>query len=500
MIAAIQEDYREIGVMKAIGLHKKQIRNTYLAKYGFLGLISCLTGLCASPIVKNIFSRRITTFVGKSGFSFLTFLIPALAVCAMFVLFIAFCGAVLRRTEKITPIKALVTGDAAKKSKIAETLRLGRGFGRLNFFLGFRDIVIRGKTYLTLLIIFILGVFILLTPINLYTTIDSPNFITYMGIGRSDIRVDISSAQNSSALFAQVVSRVMQDSAVGAYQMLTTYRYETTDSDGLAAYINIEVGEHEIFPISCTEGRLPQSGEIALSNLNSEALGVSVGDTVVAVGEQGGEELTVSGIYQDITNGGKTAKAKNISISGTRLWSVINLQLKSGSDAQRVLEDYRAEFPGIKANRLNDYKSQNLDAFMSAMFSASLLGIVLAVVVLTIITTLFAYMLIALDKQDIAIMRAVGFSFKDIQKQYVARILSTLFFGIAFGAILSSTLGSGIVNTLGGTIGVSRIRFEVNPLMAYFMFPALLFLFIGSVCVLICRGAGNFNIAEKLKK
>ncbi len=48
IVFTIQEDYREIGVMKAIGLKNRDVRGLYLAKYLFLAVIGSLIGVFTS--------------------------------------------------------------------------------------------------------------------------------------------------------------------------------------------------------------------------------------------------------------------------------------------------------------------------------------------------------------------------------------------------------------------------------------------------------------------
>ena len=60
------------------------------------------------------------------------------------------------------------------------------------------------------------------------------------------------------------------------------------------------------------EGRAPEGeGEISLSfaNASKDGLNKKVGDEVVVKVGREEKTLKVTGIYQDITNGGKTAKA-----------------------------------------------------------------------------------------------------------------------------------------------------------------------------------------------
>ncbi|MDD3227072.1 MAG: ABC transporter permease, partial [Tissierellia bacterium] len=72
----------------------------------------------------------------------------------------------------------------------------------------------------------------------------------------------------------------------------------------------MENGDGSVFPLEYIEGSAPKDEKnIALSYLNASELGKRVGDNITV--SYGGEELlfNVSGIYQDITYGGKTAKA-----------------------------------------------------------------------------------------------------------------------------------------------------------------------------------------------
>ncbi|HCC36019.1 MAG TPA: hypothetical protein DEQ02_10510 [Ruminococcaceae bacterium] len=487
MIAAIQEDYEEIGVMKAIGMPYKNIRRLYISKYAIMGAAACLAGLVFSPVVAGILSGGVDLYFGGGGSGVLSFIVALLLTMLLFGFFILFCMSVLRALKKITPVKALTGNGRDKKKSRARLLPLSSRFGNMNFYLGFRDLAIRRKTYATLLIVFVLGVFIMLTPYNLYTTIDSPNFITYMGIGKSDIRLDIPNAQNTDEILTAVLDYAKSDDDVEKLQSLSTCRYKTTDVDGIVTGINIESGDQNIFPLSYLSGKAPEKGEIALSVSNSDEFKKNVGDHISLIGEGAEENLTVSGIYQDITNGGKTAKMESVLTEGTPLWFTINLGLKDGVSIKDKLAEYRSEFLAIKVNSPDSYKSQNLGAFMEAVFSAAILGMFLAAIVLAVITVMFAYMLIVSDGREIAAMRAVGFSLKDIERQYLARILTMLALGIIIGTIASNTLGEGLVSGLAGMMGASKVSFETNPIITYLTIPLFLFIFIGTVCAAVCR-------------
>ena len=94
--------------------------------------------------------------------------------------------------------------------------------------------------------------------------------------------------------------------------------------DGSEENLKIELGDHSIFPIEYSEGRAPAAeDEIALSTINADEMSKKVGDVITLVIEGKEKNLTVSGIYSDITNGGKTAKAVFTDNSADIMWSII---------------------------------------------------------------------------------------------------------------------------------------------------------------------------------
>ena len=57
-------------------------------------------------------------------------------------------------------------------------------------------------------LVFFVCTFIVTVPINFYNTVKSPSFINYMGVGRSDIRIDLQYADNIDTRFNSVISYI----------------------------------------------------------------------------------------------------------------------------------------------------------------------------------------------------------------------------------------------------------------------------------------------------
>jgi putative ABC transport system permease protein len=125
--------------------------------------------------------------------------------------------------------------------------------------------------------------------------------------------------------------------------------------------------------------------------------------------------------------------------------------------------------------------------------------VVVGLAVSVLITSLFMMMLITKDSNQIAIMRSLGFSLRNIRTQYLTRALFLLAFGIVLGTLFSNTLGQQLVSVVWSLLGASRIRFVIDPLQAYVLYPLLLMATVSVTTILSTRtGIKETNIAEMI--
>ena len=122
-----------------------------------------------------------------------------------------------------------------------------------------------------------------------------------------------------------------EEEQVARFAVLRTLSCRAVLPDGSDAALQVEQGDHTIFPVAYTKGAVPnEENEIALSWLCAEELGFDLGDTLLLLVGETPQEYTVCGIYPDITNGGKTAKAASLPGEGPLMWSVCYVSLKEG--------------------------------------------------------------------------------------------------------------------------------------------------------------------------
>ena len=502
LVAKIEEDYREIGVLKAIGLRTKNIKRLYLAKYGAMAGIACTIGFALSFLIKEPFLANIRLYMGDSGKVGFGVMFGLLASIFIFFVVVLYVNGVLSRFKQISPAEAIRFGAPQEKTKSARGFRLsGSRILTPNIFLGLKDVMLRKKLYFTMLLVLIISSFLMIVPQNIHNTISQRNFMTYMGIGECDMRIDIQQTNHITEKTAEIADFMAQDSAIEKYTVLTSYMFDLPMPDGSMQKLKVELGDHSIFPIEYASGRAPQSeSEIAVSAFVADDLEFAVNDTITLMVEGQEKTLAICGIYSDITNGGKTAKATFDTSGHPLLWSVIPIELRSGYHANEVISVYKENFPYAKVSDIDEYIHQTFGGITDAVQKVSYAAMIASSLITVLVTLLFMKMLLAKDRYSLAVLKSLGFKSSDIRRQYLIRAFAVLVMGIVIGTVLANTLGELVGVGLISSFGASAFHFVVNPVFAYLFSPILMIICVGIAVWLGVSGISSLKIADYIKE
>lgn len=502
ILATLEEDYREIGILKGIGISKSDIRRIYLAKYVTLGAMGSVLGYLASLSLNQVLSKNIALYFGSAPRSVATVGIPMLAASSIFMIVTVSCFIVIRRFNRISAVQALRSGNMGESANLVRLFNLKRSLGlNLNVFLGLRDIFQRFRLYWLLGMVYFFCAVIVIIPIHFLTTIQSPTFISYMGIGRSDIRIDPRPSDDVAEQYNRMVEYLNSDPDVLRFAPFVTSQYTVVQSDDSEDMINIEAGDFSIFPLDYVDGGAPtHPNEIALSMLNAQELDKQVGDTIVVRMNTQEQELLVTGTYQDVTHSGRTAKATLDPDLDKMLWYTVGIDLQPDVSIEEKVHDYAAMFEPARVTDLDGYVAQTMGNTIQQMETATWITAIVGLSVSILITSLFLNMLISKDAGQIAIKRSLGFSLQHIRLQYLSTSLVLLGLGITIGTIFANTGGQELVSAVWANFGASHIRFVVNPLMAYAVLPALLIGAVSITTLINMKAIRANNIAETIKE
>ncbi len=502
LLTKMEEDYREIGVMKAIGIRVSDIQKMYFAKYGVIAAIGCVLGFILSFMVRDILLANIRLYMGDTANTSLVWLFTIIGLVLVFASILIYVQLMLKQFRKLSAVQAIRFGVIQSKAKHGKWLNISSNKSLpINLFLGVKDVLSRKGLYATMLTVFIVATFIIIVPQNLYHTISSKNFITYMGIGNSDIRIDISQGSQHVQDVTTVVKTLERDQDITDYTVLTTKKFTTITNNGVEESLKIELGDHTVFPVEYAQGSAPRAqDEIALSVLNAEELQKKVGDTILLIIQGETKTLTVSGIYSDITNGGKTAKAAFSDDSTESMWNVFYGSLSKQSEVEKKVAEYTDSFHFAKVSGIDEYIYQTFGTTISSMKQVSSAALIVALFMCVLVTLLFMKMLIAKDRSPIAILKSIGFTNVDISIQYAARSVVVLILAIFVGTLLANTFGEILTTTVIASFGAASFNFIINPLAAYVFCPLALLCVVLLATLIGTVKAGQLKIMDYIKE
>lgn len=487
LLAKLEEDKKETGVLLALGTPLRDVKKMYLFKYLFLAFIGAMIGMMLTYGIKGKMLSEIKASFGIATAPGLEFLWGFFGAAVVILIVLLSVKRMLKRLEKLSVVEVIQNredrdkGNAKKVNKMSLSHHLNFSVNNL---LAVKDVRVRGKLYVTNFFVFLFAIMLMTIPQNIETTISSEKFSTCMGIGDSDIRFDIQNMTDSEKRGKELLEVLKKDERIEDAGAFFTKTFSVKKKEGGLEQLLIEIGNHQMFSVVYTKGEAPENeNEIALSSLNAEEMGAEPGDVLTLVTEDGEKMLTVCGIYSDITNGGKTAKACFVDENTPVMWGTLYATVRDKDVIEAVTKDYAKHFSDVKVTDIRGYMLGTYGSTITSIRKAAVLSVVLAIGITCLLTLLFARLLLAKDRYEVAVLKSCGFTTHDIKEQYIISIVTASIPGILFGIAGARILGERITGLFLSTLGADAFSFVANPWIVYLVMPLLLVgsLMIGSI-------------------
>ncbi|MBO5351959.1 MAG: ABC transporter permease [Lachnospiraceae bacterium] len=482
----LSEEFREIGVMKAIGLGNTKIRGLYMTKYFMLAVAGAAAGFVASIPFGAMLVRSVseTMVLGAEGGLWIN------AVCSLMVvlLILWFCFGCTAKVKKFTPVDAIRSGTTGERFQKKGVLRLHKSGSRPALFLAINDVLGSPKRYGTVILTFTLCLSMLQILVTTVHTLKSGSLISAFGISESDVYYSNDARQmsflveNGRELVRQELADMEEFLAEQGMPakccsevMLTKTLVHGDNVCKVPVYqgIGTTMDRYTYF-----EGTAPQNEkELALTPQTAENLGAAIGDTVIIRHSFGEREYMVTALFQSMNNLGE----------GVRLHEDTEVDFKktSGFFAFQIdfLDDPPEEVIEERIGRLKDlYNSEQVYSageYVERMVGVAetvdsvrvLMQIVIGVIIV-LITVLMERSFLAKERGEIAILKAIGFRNRTIRQWHTIR------FGITgvVAAVLSMPLLypltvlliGPVFDMMGADFGIT---YEIVPLEVFVLYP-----------------------------
>lgn len=509
IVFTLQEDYKEIGIMKAIGIGEMRMKGIYLLKYFAVALVGSALGLlCSFPLEELLLSSAMKNFVIPDvGSNALCNVLCAVSVVLIVALF---CYACTGKIKKYTVIEAIRRGSNGERYHAGEKIRLHKRKAIRPFvYMACNDILSNIKRYLVLTLIFCIGTLEILLPLLAVHTLKDGSIIRTFNMQPASVFIDTGEAeeyivQQDTGLIRSDMRKIEEALAahglkartwVEMWYVVSCYGEKDSDSalTGTGTYTSQQIGA-EADDYDVLEGSVPIfDNEVMVTEKTAKELGVSIGDTVHYQFPDGEKEFIVTGIYQTMMNMGYGLRvSKDAEIPYETLGGIFAFQVRIEGDLDEAELKMAVEdiFPDYKVSTASEYVSDMIGV-MDQMDALQFLVTVLVLVINVLITVLMVKTFITKERGEIAMLKSIGFADRTIRGWQSMRIVCVLAVAILTGTLLSRILGPVTIGAIFSAMGATSIRLVSNPLETYVAYPLLL---------LAVTGGAAYLCAAEVKK
>ena len=484
----IAEEYREIGVMKAIGLKSCKIRGIYIVKYMMMAIVGGFIGFALSIPFGNMLIMSVSeNMVLGNNAGFLVNFISTIATMLIIIMFAYGCTG---RVKKLTPIDAIRSGQTGERFKKKSFFRIGKTSAKPSLYMSVNDIISNPKRFMTVIISFFICTLFVLMLVNTTSTMKSSNLISLFG-KKSDIYVtDVDGAMklmNTSDKngiadgFKKMSEELTAEGMPCEIGVEIQYRYKLTSKGkdytvACAQSVNIDADEYEYY-----EGSAPQNkNEIAVTPQISEKINAKIGDTVTV--DFGTEKIDciITGYFQTMQQLGDLVRFSDLAPTDMSfVASILQYQINfTDNSTEQEIEERKER---IKELYDND------DVFTAAEYCADCVSVVptleavqflllgITIVVVILVTILVERSFISDERSQIAILKAIGFKTKDIVKWHTARFGIAALIAAILAAVFSIPMTELCVTPIFAMMGAIDVDYNFDPLKIFLFYPLVIF-------------------------
>ena len=485
----LSEEFREIGVMKAIGIGNFKIRGLYLVKYMGLSVIGAIIGFALSfpfgEMLMSVSSQSI--IVGNQS----PILINVFCTVLVIAVILLFCYGCTGKVKKMTPIDAIRNGQTGERFRKKSLMSLGKSKLPVTPFLALNDIVSSPKRYGIISLTFFLCLSLLLILSATVSTMSSDSLATTFGWADCDIYID-------SKIGAECM---LEDGHEKLEKHLNNMEQTLAKNDIPAkcyqeTMFNLPVafGENEsniciyqgtgttMDMYEYTAGTVPQNtDEIAITRIAADKLNANIGDTVTIKTIDGDKEYMITAFFQSMNMQGIGIRLHSDEyINYAQATGYINTQIMftDNPDSEEInwrMEEIQRIFPEYENIETCAETVKDMVGVADTLASVKSLIVILTIILAALITVLMERSFIAKEQGEIALMKAVGTRNGKIYAYHALRFLFVGIIAVFIGEMFAMPLTHLCIDPIFKMMGMElAVDYVINPVEMYLIFPIVI--------------------------
>lgn len=485
----LSEEFREIGVMKAMGISNLRIRGLYLVKYMGLSVIGAIIGLLLSlPFGEMLMSvSSQTIIIGNSNPIILNILCAVLVIAVI----LLFCYGCTSKVKKMTPIDAIRNGQTGERFRKKSLMSLGKSKLGATPFLALNDIVSAPKRYSIITLTFVLCMSLIFILSNTVSTMNSGSLSTTFGWADCDIYLDSKVAMEAMTEDGHEylekhfddMEKILADNGMPA-----KCYYETVFN------LPIVYGENEsnvciyhgtgttMDMYEYTAGTMPQNtNEIAITRLSADKLKANIGDTVIIKTIDGDKEYIITAFFQSMNQQGdgirlhSDEKINYIQAQGGMGTQIMFTDNPDNKEIERRIDEIARIFPDYENIETCAETTSDMLGVTETLAAVKSLVAILTIVLSALITVLMERSFIAKETGEIALMKAIGTRNGKIYAYHALRFTFVGIIAVIFAEIFAMPLTHLCIDPIFKMMGMElAVDYVIDPLELFLIFPAII--------------------------
>lgn len=485
----LSEEFREIGIMKAIGIESIKIRGLYLVKYFFMAVTGSAVGLlCGIPFGNMLLQSVSQEIVIEAEKGYLINVLCAVGVVGIILLY---CYGCTGKVKKFTPVDAIRNGSNGERYQRKGILRLGKSRLRPESFMACNDIMSNLKRYCIIILTFTLSLLLIDIVVNSMNTLKSSKIIPYFSCTESDVFLVNETEVNE--FFTQggreklkerlkELEGTLEDQGMPAKSCLEAV-FSLTLSNGEYACKSIvfQGNGTTTDQYMYTQGTPPQNeNEIAVTRMTADKLHVGIGDTVTIKYANGAKDYIITALFQSMNNMGEGVRLYegeevDYAQGMTGFAYQINFTDSPGkAEIERRIVRIKEIFPDCEVYDAGEY-IDNMVGVSQSLQGLKWIVVLVGMIICMLVAVLMERSFIARENGEIGILKAVGFRDSAIVCWHTIRIGIILVISSVIAAAVqvpATQLSAGqVFKIMGAEYG---IRFAINPIEVFVLYPLVM--------------------------
>lgn len=484
----INEDIREIGVMKAIGVKNRKIRSIYIFKYLFISLVGGVIGFFVGIPFGNFLIKTVSEkMVLGQDFGIL---LNVVGVAIVIIIMTGFAYRFTAKIKKFSPVDAIRDGQVGERFSKKTKINLSKSKLKNEIFIAINDVISAPKRFITIILSFIICLLFVFGVVLVSDTMKSDRLIGTFG-KKSDIYITDSKfmklelmGKNGDKLLDESIADIENDleklNMPGKVTMEVWYKYPLIIEGNAYSATFQQNKRTKTSDYDYLEGTAPENeDEIAITEQISKEYDIKIGDTVTIDFGIEKKECMVVGYFQTMNQLGSVIRLhQNAPTSMEYASAMMSYQIdfkdkaseKENNKRINILKNY------YDIKDVFDAKGYCNDCMGVAdtMDSIAKLLMLITCIVVVLVTILMERSFISNETSQIALLKAVGFKNSFIIKWQVYRFLIVTVISEFLAIIFTYPVTKLWCDPIFKQMGATDVKYLFKPVSLLIIYPGII--------------------------